>query len=126
MEEMNGSVSYYQLKTNEEVFITHIINEGWISKLYEHLTTYNDANISKISLILLSYIKDKNKKIVVSGEKKFCDFLQNIKEKIIKSIATYYKCNESEIDLSKFFIIKTVLTKDTHFQLAEQKLTNME
>lgn len=122
-EEMDGCVSYYQLKTNEEVTITHIINQEWISKLYEHLKSHNNVNVSKISLISSSDIKDKQKKIVEFGEKKFCDFPQDVKKKIIKSIAIKYECNESEIDLSKFSIIKTVLTKDTHFQLAEQKLT---
>ncbi|CAT04773.1 Uncharacterised protein [Mesomycoplasma conjunctivae] len=122
-EEMDGSVSYFQLKTNEQVTITYIIKKGWISKLYKHLKSDNKDNVSKISLIVSSNIKDKQKKIVEYGEKKFGDLPQNVKEEIIKSIATNYKCNESEVDLSKFSIIKTVLTKDTYFQLAENKLT---
>ncbi|MDC4163156.1 DUF4297 domain-containing protein [Mycoplasma sp. T363T] len=123
-EEMNGSVSYYQLKTNENVTIAHIIKEKWIDKLHEHLSSQKNVNVSKISLVLSSDLKYKKKKIVEYGEKKFSDFPDEVKSKIIDCFREKNNCNQSEIDLSKFSVIKTVLTKYTHKDLAKQKLTD--
>lgn len=123
-EDMQGRVRYFQMKTDESVTINAIIKKEWIHKLYEHIKN-DDLSESQISLITTSVVKDNKKKIVESGEKKFNEFSEEIREKFVKVLSEYYDCDASEIDLSNFSIMKTVLTKDAHYIIAEKKVIEL-
>lgn len=124
-EDMNHSVCYYQVKTTEDVKVDHIIKNEWLNKLYEHLTDTSDLEISEIGLVTSSVVRDKNIKIVDKGKKKFTDIPENVRNKIIQHLADSIGCTVDEIDITKFAFIKTSLTKDTHHQLVENRLTEL-
>lgn len=124
-ENMEGHVSYFQLKTDEKVTVANIIDKEWIHKLYNHIKVSNDSTKTEISLITAENVTYKRKKIVESGKKNFNEFSEEIREKFVKVLSEYYDCDASEIDLSNFSIMKTVLTKDAHYIIAENKVIEL-
>lgn len=60
---MDGNVSYYQLKTDEKVTITSIINKKWLHKLYNHIVEVVDGSEPKIYLIAAETVTHNRKKL---------------------------------------------------------------
>jgi len=125
-------VSYYQMKTsNKSITIHTVLNEEWLSKLYEHLEK-SDVVVRELGLITNQDItaqiktetskKPSSKKVLYSDKTKFDLIHDETKKKICEDIAKTKNINVEDVDLSKFIYLKTVLTIDSHRDLVEKKL----
>lgn len=127
-------VSYYQLKIKEKAVTIHtVLEEEWLSKLYEHL---NEPNIfiRELGLITNQFItaqvkaeksgKVSTRKILSSDRTQFDNINAESKRKICEDIAKRKNLTPDGVDLSKFIYLKTILTIESHRDLAEKKLTD--
>ena len=130
------TVSYYQLKMKEKAVTIHtVLEEEWLTKLYEHLNEPNKI-IRELGLITNQFITaqlkiDKNgktltetKKVLSSDRTRFDNINTETKRKICEDIAKRKEINPEDVDLSKFIYLKTILTIESHRDLAEKALTD--
>jgi len=123
-DEMNdGVVSYYQMKTTDNSITIHTaLNEGWISKLYSHLNT-PDIFVKELGFITNCHWKLENQ--TTSAEKTlFSTFNDESVEKIKKDIASRFKIDVKEVDLSKMVHMRTTLSIDRHKDIVQTEVTN--
>ncbi|MFR9269468.1 MAG: DUF4297 domain-containing protein [Clostridia bacterium] len=127
------SVSYYQVKTNEEsISLNTAISEDWIIKLYRQLDR-PDWIAKEIGLItncpLKVTVKNRNggrtRTISYKAEKtRFNAFNIETIEKIKSDIASKKNIKVEDVDLSKFVHMRTTLTIPSHRELVEQEMGN--
>lgn len=136
-------VSYYQVKTsNNEITIDSAIEKGWISKLYAQLGRPEGWSVKELGLITntpleISYdlpLKDvstKKKKRaqrhiehLTSNSTAFTALHKSVQNRIIKDIANKQKISESDVDLTKFAHIRTVLTIEQHGNMVEKEMVD--
>lgn len=116
-------VSYYQMKTSDkEITIHTVLEEEWLLKMYEHLTEPN-LIVRELGLITNQNIMaPKRKKIFSYDKTKFDSINSDTKQKICEDIAKRKKITPEKVDLTKFIHLKTILTIDSHRDLAEKKM----
>lgn len=128
------TVSYYQLKIKEKAVTIHtVLEEEWLSKLHEHLSE-PDVTIRELGLVTNQFITDQvtieeskkksTKKMFSSDRTNFLNINAETKRKICEDIARRKNIAPEAVDLSKFIYLKTVLTIDSHRDLAEKKLSD--
>ena len=131
-----SSVSYYQLKTNEEsISISTALSEDWIAKLHHHLqdTTWLVKELGLITncpLKVTSTFQDedgekKNRTVSYTAEKTpFAQFNPNTISAIQKDISKKLHITETEVDLSKFVHMRTTLSIPKHNEIVEQEVSD--
>ena len=128
------SVSYYQMKTNEEsISINTAISEKWLEKLYKQLER-PDWIVKELGLItncplkIKIYFKDDENKLhkketnYTAEYTPFSSFNPQIIEKIKKDIAKSQGIAPSDVDLSKFVHMRTTLSIPKHREIVEQEM----
>ena len=131
-----STVSYYQLKTNEEsISISAALSEDWFAKLYHHLEDsqwlVNELGlITNCPLKITSAFKDEYGKTKYhttsyTAERTPVDhFNANTISAIKKDIAAKLHIPESEVDLSKFVHMRTTLSIPKHSEIVEQAVND--
>lgn len=128
------TVSYYQVKTNEEsISITTAISQDWIVRMYTHLED-TEWLIKELGLItncpLIVTVKTKSINEKNSRERTsytaehtaFTKFNPVTINKIKEDIAKKKGINAEDVDLSKFVHIRTTLSIPRHRELVEQEM----
>lgn len=112
-----SAIHLYQIKTkstDRQYLLSAVIKDEWFQKLYRNALKYSDY-VDSASLVC-------NTDIVVSGTEVFPNertglddksIEENIK-KIRKAIAKDQNVNEADIDLSKFFFVRSLLSTKNH------------
>ena len=129
-----SSVSYYQLKTNEEsISISTAISEDWLAKLHHHLQN-PEWLVNELGLVTNCPLKITSTFVDENGEKKnrtvsytaektpFNQFNSNTISAIQKDIADKLHIPESDVDLSKFVHMRTTLSIPKHSEIVEQEV----
>ncbi len=128
------SVSYYQMKTNEEsISISTAISEDWLVKMYAQLE-HHEWIVKELGLITNCPLKvsvkindsqgkaKKQTKSYIAEKTAFNNFNQITIEKIKQDIALKINIKPEEVDLSKFVHIRTTLSIPKHREIVEQEL----
>lgn len=128
------TVSYFQMKTNEEVIsISTAITEDWLVKLYDQLErpewlVKELGLITNCPLKVVVQTKDdrgktKQEKTSYTAEKTpFSVFNPITVDKIKKDIAKKKGILPEEVDLSKFVHMRTTLSIPRHREIVEQEM----
>ena len=117
------SVSYYQMKTNEDsISFNTILREEWLPKLYKHLA-HPDYLIKELGLITNCPVK-LGKKLFVEAHTPFSKFNDDTITKIKGDISKKMNIPANSVNLSKFVHIRTTLTIAKHKDMAEYELSN--
>lgn len=126
-------VSYYQMKTSSEERITidSAISEDWLVKLYSQLNRPEDWLVKELDLITNTplEIKIKNdkqnkkqKQSLFAEKTSFKKINNSVQQRIRKDIAEKCGIKEDQVDLSKFFHIRTTLSIERHKDIVEQEM----
>lgn len=129
-----ASVSYYQLKTNEEsISISTAISEDWIAKLYKHLEK-PEWIVQELGLITNCPLKvsvttkdDKGKShqhttLYTSEKTSFSTFNPQTIESIRQDISEKFHIDINDVDLTKFVHMRTTLSIPKHREIVEQEM----
>lgn len=129
-----NTVSYYQMKTNEEsISINTAISEDWLVKLYSQLENPNWL-VNELGLITNCPLtisvkreskngKQSRKKELFKSEKtSFNAFNQTTIDKIKEDIAKKKNIQKEDVNLSKFYHLRTTLSIPKHKEIVEQEL----
>lgn len=130
------TVSYYQMKTSEDsISIDTAISEDWIAKLYEQLSN-PEWFVKELGLItncplrVSVNFKDVDgkrhteKKTYIAERTSFESFNPRMVEKIKGDIAKKNGISVENVDLSKFFHIRTTLSISRHRDIVEQEMSS--
>ncbi|MDF2943918.1 MAG: hypothetical protein K0S01_2776 [Herbinix sp.] len=133
-EENPETVSYYQMKTNEEsISISTAITKDWLVKMYAQLEN-TDWLIKELGLVtncpLIVTVNTKSENGKDSKERKaytaertaFMEFNPVTVNKIKEDIAKKKRINVDDVDLTKFFHIRTTLSIPRHREILEQEM----
>ncbi len=117
-------VHLYQVKTkssDKQYTLNTVIKDEWFQKLYKNALKY-ESYIKDVSLVCNTDIVNNSKKVFVNSCSNLGDLSgdTNVK-KIIKVIADDIGVKEDEVDLSKFFFVRTTLTTDGHKKEVEHQ-----
>lgn len=127
-------VSYFQMKTNEEsININTAITNDWLVKMYAQLENTDWlvkelGLISNCPLVVSVTIKQDNgkskreKKLFTSEKTSFLEFNPVIISKIKEYIAKKKEIDIDEVDLAKFFHIRTIISIPRHREIVEQEM----
>ena len=133
-DENNPSVvSYYQMKTSDKIIqFNSAIQDDWITKMYAHLDN-TDWIIKELGLITNCPIHitisakeseaGKSSTYDIDGAKTAFDkFKPETIQKIKQDIANKNGISEDEVDLAKFFHMRTTLSLERHRDIVEKEL----
>lgn len=128
------TVSYYQMKTNEEsISIDTAISGEWTAKLYEHLAN-PEWIVKELGLItncplkiVVRYKDDAGKahteeKSYTSEKTAFTSFNEIAIKRIKEDIATRKGIAIDDVDLTKFVHMRTTLSIPKHREIVEQEM----
>lgn len=131
-----GTVSYYQMKTSEDsISIDTAISEEWIAKLYEQLSD-PEWVVKELGLITNCPLKVSVKIPGDDGKKhsevqkytnektSFLSFNPIMVNNIKTDIAKRKGISVDDVDLSKFFHMRTTLSIPKHREIVEQEMSD--
>lgn len=113
-----AAIHLYQVKTktsDKQYRMTTVINEKWFQKLYGNAKKYGEY-VSSASVVCNTDIVTSSGAEVFPNEKTALDdaTVQANIRKLRKAIATDQGVAEKDIDLSKFFFVRTTLSTKGH------------
>lgn len=126
--EAPSAIHLYQVKTkssDKQYLMSAVIGDKWFQKLYANAQKYRE-HLGSASVVCNTDIVTSNSKPgseVFSNARTVLDDITvqaNIK-KIRKAIADDQKVNESEIDLSKFYFVRSTLSTKGHKEEVEHQ-----
>lgn len=111
------SIRLYQVKTKGGVgnlTLHYVIQDKWFQKLYKNAMQYGEHLLEGNLVCNADIIEDS--KILFSNEKNILTDSSNsdVASKLIKAIAEDQKVSEGEIDLAKFFVIRSEISTKSH------------
>ena len=128
------TVSYFQMKTNEEsISISTAITKDWLVKMYTQLEN-TEWLVKELGLItncplVVSVTTPNNigknrreRKLFASEKTSFMEFNPVTINKIKEDIAKKKGIDVNNVDLSKFFHIRTTLSIPKHREIVEQEI----
>ena len=123
-----ASIHLYQLKTkssDKQYRMTTVISEKWFQKLYITAQKYGEY-MSSASVVCNTDVISSDGNEVFPNEKTMLSdpTIQTNIRKIRKAIATDQGVEEKDIDLSKFFFVRTTLSTKGHKEEAEHQFQN--
>ncbi len=131
------SVSYYQMKTKDgNITINTAIKEDWLAKMYAQLEN-PDWMVKELGLITNCPLTVSVEKVDANGKKSkktekydcertpFSAFNSQTIEHIKNDIAKKNEIALEDVDLSKFFHIRTTLSLSKHREIVEQEMGEM-
>lgn len=119
-----SSIHMYQVKTkssDKQYSLTTVISDKWFQKLYNNALKYG-CYVSDATLVCNTDIINKKETVFKNEKDKLADHLNNdgIK-KIRKAIADDQGVSEEDVDLSKFYFIRSNLSTKGHKEEVEHK-----
>lgn len=129
--ETPSSIHLYQVKTkssDKQYLLSAVIGDKWFQKLYKNAQKYGEY-LGSASVVC-------NTDIVTSFSKQNSEVFANVKtvlddkaiqgniNKIRKAIADDQKVDEADIDLSKFYFVRSTLSTKGHKEEAEHQFQN--
>lgn len=123
-----AAIHLYQIKTkssDKQYRMTTVINEEWFQKLYGNAKKYGEY-VNSASVVCNTDIVSSAGAEVFPNEKTTLNDVTiqaNIK-KLRKAIATDQGVDEKDIDLSKFFFVRTTLSTKGHKDEIEHRFQN--
>ena len=126
--ENSAAIHLYQIKTkssDKQYKMTTVINDKWFQKLYDNAKRYGEY-VASASLVSNTDVVSSSGKVVFPNERTVltdASIQENI-EKLRVAIATDQGVEENDIDLSKFFFVRTSLSTKGHREEIEYKFQN--
>lgn len=117
-----SAIYLYQVKTksaNKNYLLSAVIKDLWFQKLYENASKYGEYIEGAFLVCNTDIVESQN---VIFPNEKTClndKAVQDNIKKIKKAIADNQKIDESEIDLSKFFFVRSQLSTKAHKEETE-------
>lgn len=120
-----AAIHLYQVKTkssDRQYKMTTVINEKWFQKLYGNAKKYGEY-VSSASLVCNTDVVSSSGAEVFPNEKTSLNdtTIQENINKLRKAIAADQGVDERDIDLSKFFFVRTALSTKGHKEESEHK-----
>jgi len=117
----------YQLKTkstDKQYALTTVIKDEWFQKLYKNALKY-EGYINEATVVCNTDIVHKKENVFANKKTSLSDMKEdpNVK-KIVKAIAKDLDISEQEVDLSKFFFVKSNLSTKGHKDEVEYQFEN--
>ena len=110
-------IHLYQVKTkstDKQYTLTTVIKDEWFQKLYKNTQKFV-GNVEEASLVCNTDIVNKQENIFTNERNCLEDYKDNPNvKKIVKAIAEDLKISEDEVDLSRFFFVKSNLSTKGH------------
>ncbi len=123
-------ITFYQVKTKKDgpLTINLIINNKWLSKMHYNLDNFKDVNsrgifVTNFGVKINSKVYD-NLEIESLNSIINKDEYKEYKDRIIKQISEEYKLEESKINLSDFYILKSDINLDGYEDQIKGKLVD--
>lgn len=122
-----SGIHLYQIKTksaDKQYQLSTVINEKWYQKLYKNAQKYGDY-VASASVVCNTDIVS-SRKTVFHNEKTSLneDAIQKNIQKIKVAIAEDQKIDEKDVDLSKFYFVRSTLSTKGHKQEVEHEFEN--
>lgn len=120
-----AAIHLYQVKTkssDKQYRMTTVIHEKWFQKLYGNAKKYGEY-VGSASVVCNTDVVSSSDAVVFPNDKTALNDITiqgNIK-KLRKAIATDQGVDEKDIDLSKFFFVRTTLSTKGHKDEVEHK-----
>lgn len=125
-EEPTG-IHLYQVKTkstDKQYLLTTVIKDEWFQKLYKNAQKFI-GNVEEASLVCNTDIVHKQENIFTNERNCIDDYKDNTNvKKIVKAIAEDLKVSEDEVDLSRFYFVKSNLSTKRHKDEVEHQFEN--
>lgn len=123
-----AAIHLYQVKTkssDKQYRMTTVINEKWFQKLYRNAQKYGEY-VGSASVVCNTDVVSSSGVEVFPNEKTALNdaAIQTNTKKLRKAIATDQGVDEKDIDLSKFFFVRTTLSTKGHKEEAEHQFQN--
>lgn len=120
-----SAIHLYQVKTKsagKQYRISTVISEAWFQKLYGNAKKYGEY-VNSASVVCNTDIVSSSGAEIFPNEKTVLndEAIQNNIKKLRKAIASDQGVDEKELDLSKFFFVRTQLSTKGHKEEAEHK-----
>lgn len=117
----------YQVKTkstDKQYALTTVIKDEWFQKLYRNALKY-EGYVNEAAVVCNTDIVYKQENVFANKKASLSDMKEdpNVK-KIVKAIAKDLNISEQEVDLSKFFFIKSNLSTKGHKDEVEYQFEN--
>lgn len=117
-------IHLYQVKTktsDRPYLLSTVISDRWFQKLYSNAQKYNDY-LGSASVVCNTDIVDASENVFPNSKTMLDDaaIQKNIK-KVRAAIATDQEVEESDIDLSKFYFVRSKLSTGGHKQEVEHQ-----
>ena len=112
-----SAIHLYQIKTkssDKQYLLTAVLKDEWFQKLYRNAAEYRDY-VGSASLVCNTDIVASGSEVFPNEKTRLDDtaISANIK-KIRKAIAKDQKISEEDVDLSKFFFVRSFLSTKKH------------
>ena len=129
--ETPSSIHLYQVKTkssDKQYLLSAVIGDKWFQKLYKNAQKYGEylgsASVVCNTDIVTSFSK-QNSEVFANAKTVLDDkAIQGNINKIRKAIADDQKVDEADIDLSKFYFVRSTLSTKGHKEEAEHQFQN--
>ena len=120
-------IHLYQVKTkstDKQYALTTVIKDEWFQKLYKNAQKFA-GNVEEASLVCNTDIVNKQESVFTNGRNCLEDSKENANvKKIVKAIAEDLKISEEEVDLSRFFFVRSNLSTKGHKDEVEYQFEN--
>ena len=120
-------IHLYQVKTkstDKQYLLTTVIKDEWFQKLYKNAQKYA-GNVNEAALVCNTDIINNKENIFANEHNCLEDIKDNANiKKIVKAIADDLNIAEGEVDLSKFYFVKSNLSTKGHKDEVEHQFEN--
>ena len=118
------SIHLYQVKTkssDKQYLLSTVINDEWFQKLYANAQKYG-SHLGSASVVCNTDIVFKGSEVFHNTKSELDNAtIQSIVKKIRKAIAKDQGIDEKDVDLSKFYFVRSTLSTKGHKEEAEYK-----
>ena len=109
-------IHLYQVKTkstDKQYLLTTVIKDEWFQKLYKNAQKYA-GNVNEAALVCNTDIINNKENIFANEHNCLEDIKDNANiKKIVKAISDDLNISEEEVDLSKFYFVKSNLSTNS-------------
>ena len=114
---VGSSIHLYQIKTkstDKQIQLNAVITDEWFQKIYENALSYNDY-LDEATVVCNTDIVSKSSTVFKNEKNKLSDIKTNPNvQKIVSAIAKDLNVDESEIDLTKLYFVRSYLSTKSH------------
>ena len=112
-----STIHLYQVKTkssDRQYTLSTVIKDKWFQKLYSNAIKYGEF-VGSASIVCNTDVVDSNREVFPNSRTSLNEeAIQSNIKKIREAIAKDQSINESEVDLSKYFFVRSTLSTNGH------------